>query len=83
MAVANCTLGNPPNSIYTVYKKGNQRSIPSYTQRSSLQVDLVSRSTILTSTTAFSELGGDLSVRSHWEGGKKGKICCVFWDWAQ
>lgn len=65
MTIANST-SDSLNPIYTVYKKkensGQYRTIH---RKAASNVDLVPRSTILTSTAAFSELGGDLSVKSH------------------
>jgi len=83
MAVGYCTLARPPTPFIRHIRRETNGQYGAIHRESACNVDLVSRSTILTTTTAFSELGGDLSVRSHLEGGEKGKICCVFWDGAQ
>jgi hypothetical protein len=83
MTVANYMLGNPPTPFIRYIKTEANGQYRTLHRKPASNVDLVRRSTILTSTTAFCELGGDLSVKSHWEGGIKGKICCVFWDGAQ
>jgi len=83
MAVANWTLGLPPAPFIRYIKRETSGQYGAIHREAARTVDLVSCNTILTSTTAFSELEGDLSVGSHCEGGEKGEMYCVFWDGAQ
>jgi hypothetical protein len=60
-------------TVYTVYKKGASGQYRALHGGVCFNIDLVPCSIILNSTAAFSQSGGDLSVRSHEGSGKKDK----------